>query len=81
MRVAVAGLQLRKPGQPVIILEAGAAETGMETWTPVNWLFHCHMLVHMMARESLRPGLTAEAGSHAGAPHDSAGRRGSCSVC
>ncbi len=35
MRVAVAGLQLRKPGQPVIILEAGAAETGIETWTPV----------------------------------------------
>jgi len=34
------------------------------------------MLVHMMARESLRPGLTAEAGSHAGAPHDSAGMAG-----
>jgi pimeloyl-ACP methyl ester carboxylesterase len=35
MRVAVAGLQERKPGQPVIILEAGAGETGIERWTPV----------------------------------------------
>jgi pimeloyl-ACP methyl ester carboxylesterase len=35
MRVAVAGLQQRKPGQPVIVLEAGAAETGIENWTSV----------------------------------------------
>jgi pimeloyl-ACP methyl ester carboxylesterase len=35
MRVAVAGLRERKPGQPVIILEAGAGETGIEPWTPV----------------------------------------------
>jgi pimeloyl-ACP methyl ester carboxylesterase len=35
MRVAVAGLQQRRPGQPVIILEAGAGETGIEPWTPV----------------------------------------------
>jgi pimeloyl-ACP methyl ester carboxylesterase len=35
MRVAVAGLQQRKLGQPVIILEAGANETGIETWIPV----------------------------------------------
>jgi pimeloyl-ACP methyl ester carboxylesterase len=35
MRVAAAGLEQRKPEQPVIILEAGAAETGIETWTPV----------------------------------------------
>jgi pimeloyl-ACP methyl ester carboxylesterase len=35
MRVAVAGLDQRKPGQPVIVLEAGAAETGIERWTPV----------------------------------------------
>ena len=35
MRVAVAGLQQRKPGQPVVILESGAGETGIETWTPV----------------------------------------------
>ena len=35
MRVAVAGLQQRKPGQPVVILETGAGETGIEPWTPV----------------------------------------------
>jgi pimeloyl-ACP methyl ester carboxylesterase len=35
MRVAVAGLQQRKPRQPAIILESGAGETGIETWTPV----------------------------------------------
>jgi pimeloyl-ACP methyl ester carboxylesterase len=35
MRVAVAGLQNRKPGEPVIILEAGAGETGIEAWSPV----------------------------------------------
>ena len=35
MRVAVAGLDQRKPGQPVIVLEAGAGETGIEPWTPV----------------------------------------------
>jgi pimeloyl-ACP methyl ester carboxylesterase len=35
MRVAVSGLQQRKPGQPVIILETGAGETGIEPWTPV----------------------------------------------
>lgn len=35
MRVAVAGLEQRKPGQPVIVLEAGAAETGIEEWNAV----------------------------------------------
>jgi len=35
MRVAVGGLEQRKPGQPAIILESGAGETGIETWTPV----------------------------------------------
>ena len=35
MRVAVAGLEQRKLGQPVIVLEAGAGETGIETWSPV----------------------------------------------
>jgi pimeloyl-ACP methyl ester carboxylesterase len=35
MRVAVAGLAQRQPGQPVVILEAGAGETGIETWIPV----------------------------------------------
>ncbi len=50
------------------------------TWVPErpgNWLFHCHMLVHMMARESLRPGLAPEHGSHGAAvPHDAAGMAG-----
>jgi len=48
-------------------------------WTPVrpgNWLFHCHMLTHMMARESLRPGLAAEPGHHGGNAHDAAGMAG-----
>jgi hypothetical protein len=36
MRVAVAGLEQRKPGQPVLILEAGAGETGIETWTRIR---------------------------------------------
>ena len=35
MRVAVAGLDQRKPSQPVIVLEAGAGENGIEPWTPV----------------------------------------------
>jgi pimeloyl-ACP methyl ester carboxylesterase len=35
MQVAVAGLDQRKPGQPVIVLETGAGETGIEPWTPV----------------------------------------------
>jgi len=59
--------------------QVGSGRTMMMNWMPQrpgNWLFHCHMLVHMMARESLRPGLTAEAGAHTGAPHDSAGMAG-----
>ena len=35
MGVAVNGLEQRTSGQPVVILEAGAGETGIETWTPV----------------------------------------------
>ena len=35
MRVAVSRLEERTPGQPVVVLEAGAGETGIETWTPV----------------------------------------------
>ncbi len=35
MRVATAGLAQRQPGQPVVILEAGTGETGIETWTPL----------------------------------------------
>src|SRR5690606_13221148 len=35
MRVAVAGLEQRALGQPVLVLEAGANETGIEEWTSV----------------------------------------------
>lgn len=51
-----------------------AGRTMSMTWVPErpgNWLFHCHMLTHMMARESLRPGLEA-----AHTAHDAAGMGG-----
>jgi pimeloyl-ACP methyl ester carboxylesterase len=34
MRFASAGLKDRKPGQPVLVLEAGAG-AGLDTWQPV----------------------------------------------
>lgn len=35
MRVKIAGLAERKPGAPIVVLESGAGEDGIEPWAPV----------------------------------------------